>query len=63
KGFKEYALDAVKKGGVYPFVYEELKDQKCDLDDDVAHYYSLPLAPWELQSASISWLYLLNKTK
>ena len=63
KGFKEYALDAVKKGGVYPFVYEELKDYKCDLDQDVANYYSFPLAPWELQSASIAWLYLLNKTK
>ena len=63
KGFKEYALDAVKKGCVYPFVYEELKDQKCNLDENVAHYYSLPLAPWELQSASIAWLYLLNKTK
>ncbi|MDP1723436.1 MAG: hypothetical protein Q8L85_01885 [Alphaproteobacteria bacterium] len=63
KGFKEYTLDAVKKGTVYPFVYEELKDQKCDLDENVAHYYSLPLAPWELQNASIAWLYLLNKTK
>ena len=58
--FKDYALDAVKNGGVYPFVYEELSDTKCTLHKNVATYYAFPLAPWEIQSASIAWLSLMN---
>ncbi|MBA4118893.1 MAG: hypothetical protein C0514_08385 [Candidatus Puniceispirillum sp.] len=63
KGFVEYARDAMKNGGVYPFVYEELEDYKCELNPSVAQYYAIPLAPWELESASIAWLHLFNKNE